>query len=45
MSSFGGMAKVSKFSDVVTEGGMLRSDGTLELALAEQVMDGFRYQP
>jgi len=40
-----GMAKVSKFSDVVQEGGVLRSDGTLGLALAEQVMDGFRYQP
>ena len=40
-----GMAKVSKFSEVVTEGGMLRSGGALGLALAEQVMDGFRYQP
>jgi predicted ATPase len=40
-----GMARVSKFSDVVKEGGVLRSDGTLGLALAEQVMDGFRYQP
>ena len=40
-----GMAKVSKFSEVVTDGGMLRSGGTLGLALAEQVMDGFRYQP
>lgn len=40
-----GMAKVSKFSDVVQEGGVLRSGGTLGLALAEQVMDGFRYQP
>lgn len=40
-----GMAKVSKFSDVVKEGGVLRADGTLGLALAEQVMDGFRYAP
>ena len=40
-----GMAKLSKFSDVVQEGGVLRSDGTLGLALAEQAMDGFRYQP
>ncbi|HEV2198902.1 MAG TPA: AAA family ATPase [Bryobacteraceae bacterium] len=40
-----GMAKVAKFSEVVKEGGVLRSDGTLGLALAEQVMDGFRYQP
>jgi predicted ATPase len=40
-----GMAKISKFSDVVEGGGVLRSDGTLGLALAEQVMDGFRYQP
>ncbi len=40
-----GMAKIAKFSDVVREGGMLRSGGTIGLALAEQVMDGFRYQP
>jgi predicted ATPase len=40
-----GMAKISKFSDVVEGGGVLRSDGTLGLALAEQVMDGFRYKP
>ena len=40
-----GMARVSKFSDVVKEGGVLRSDGALGLMLAEQVMDGFRYQP
>jgi len=40
-----GMAKVSKFSEVVRDGGMLRADGALGLALAEQVMDGFRYQP
>jgi hypothetical protein len=39
------MAKISKFSDVVEGGGVLRSDGTLGLALAEQVMDGFRYKP
>jgi len=40
----GGMAKISRFADVVHEGGVLRSDGTLGLALAEQIMDGFRYQ-
>jgi predicted ATPase len=40
-----GMAKISKFSDVVQDAGVLRSGGTLGLALAEQVMDGFRYQP
>jgi len=40
-----GMAKILKFSDVVQEGGALRSGGTLGLALAEQVTDGFRYQP
>ena len=40
-----GRAKIEKFSDVVQGGGMLRSGGTLGLALAEQVMDGFRYQP
>jgi len=40
-----GMARLSKFSEVVKEGGVLRSDGTLGLALAEQIMDGFRYQP
>lgn len=40
-----GLAKVSKFADVVQGGGVLRSGGTLGLALAEQVMDGFRYQP
>lgn len=40
-----GMAKIAKFSDVVQQGGMLRTDGTIGLALAEQVMDGFRYQP
>jgi len=40
-----GMAKVAKFSDVVESGGMLRNGGQLGLALAEQVMDGFRYKP
>jgi len=40
-----GIAKVTKFSDVVQEGGILKSDGALGLALAEQVMDGWRYQP
>lgn len=40
-----GAAKLAKFSDVVQEGGKLRADGKLGLALAEQVMDGFRYQP
>jgi len=40
-----GIAKVTKFSDVVHAGGEVRSDGTLGLALAEQVMDGWRYQP
>lgn len=40
-----GMAKLSKFSEVVQDAGVLRSGGTLGLALAEQVMDGFRYQP
>ena len=40
-----GMAKLAKFSEVVQEGGELRSDGSLGLALAEQIMDGFRYQP
>ncbi|MEK7992827.1 MAG: AAA family ATPase [Planctomycetota bacterium] len=40
-----GMAKLAKFSEVVQDAGTLRSDGTLGLALAEQIMDGFRYQP
>jgi hypothetical protein len=40
-----GMAKLSRFPDVIAEAGMPRSDGTLGLPLAEQVMDGFRYQP
>ncbi len=40
-----GMAKVLKFTEVVKDGGVLRGDGTLGLTLAEQVMDGFRYQP
>lgn len=40
-----GLAKVTKFADVVESGGMLRAGGTLGLTLAEQVMDGFRYQP
>ncbi len=40
-----GIAKLAKFSEVVREAGSLRSGGQLGLALAEQVMDGFRYQP
>lgn len=40
-----GSARVSKFSDVVADAGSLRAGGQLGLALAEQVMDGFRYQP
>jgi predicted ATPase len=40
-----GMAKITKFTEAVQGGGMLRSGGALGLALAEQVMDGFRYQP
>ena len=44
-SPSGGMARVTSFDDAVRDGGMLRSGGTLGLALAEQVMDGFRYRP
>lgn len=40
-----GIAKLAKFSEVVQGAGFLKSDGTLGLNLAEQVMDGFRYQP
>ncbi len=40
-----GIAKLARFSEVVQEAGSLKSDGTLRLTLAEQVMDGFRYQP
>jgi predicted ATPase len=40
-----GMAKVVKFSDAARAGGTLRSGGAIGLVLAEQVMDGFRYQP
>lgn len=40
-----GMAKLAKFSEVVADGGVLRSGGELGLRLAEQVMDGFRYEP
>lgn len=40
-----GMAKLAKLSEVVRDAGALRSGGVLGLALAEQVMDGFRYQP
>jgi predicted ATPase len=40
-----GMAKLAKFGDVVSQGGVLRTGQQLGLRLAEQVMDGFRYQP
>lgn len=40
-----GEATLAKFNDVVQQGGVLRKDGGLGLTLAEQVMDGFRYQP
>jgi hypothetical protein len=40
-----GMAKVNRFSEVAADAGMLRKGGQLGLALAEQVMDGFRSQP
>jgi predicted ATPase len=40
-----GSAKIAKFSDVVREAGMPRSDGTIGLKLAEEIMDGFRHQP
>ena len=40
-----GTAKVTKFTDVVQGNGFLKGDGALGLRLAEQVMDGFRYQP
>jgi predicted ATPase len=41
-----GMAEVVKFSDAVQSGGnVLRKGGEIGLALAEQVMDGFRFQP
>jgi predicted ATPase len=40
-----GMAKISKFSEAVSQAGQTRSDGSIGLVLAEQVMDGFRYQP
>jgi hypothetical protein len=39
------MAKVNRFSEVAADAGMLRKGGQLGLALAEQVMDGFRSQP
>jgi predicted ATPase len=41
----GGTAEISRFRDIAASGGTLRSDGTIGLTLAEQVMDGFRYQP
>lgn len=40
-----GVAKLIKFSEALPGAPQMRSDGTLGLALAEQVMDGFRYQP
>jgi predicted ATPase len=40
-----GIARLTKFSEVLADAGSLRADGTLGLALAEQVMDGFRYHP
>ena len=40
-----GLARIVKFSDAVSDAGVLRSDHTIGLSLAEQVMDGFRYQP
>jgi predicted ATPase len=40
-----GIAKLAKFSEVIKDDGVLKSNGNLGLALAEQVMDGFRYQP
>lgn len=40
-----GIAKLAKFSEVLSDAGQLRAGGTLGLGLAEQVMDGFRYQP
>jgi predicted ATPase len=42
---FEGIARLEKFSEILREAGQLRGDGTLGLAFAEQVMDGFRYQP
>lgn len=35
-------ALVTPFAAAVSDGGALRAGGTLGLALAEQVMDGFR---
>jgi hypothetical protein len=37
-----GSAKVEKFSEIVKQVGTLRSGGEIGLALAEQIMDGFR---
>jgi predicted ATPase len=41
----GGEARIERFADLAPQGGMLRSDGTIGLSHAEQIMDGFRYQP
>jgi len=39
-----GSAKVEKFSEIVQRAGTLRAGGEIGLALAEQIMDGFRYE-
>jgi predicted ATPase len=40
-----GISRITKFSDAVSGGGTLRSGNEIGLRLAEEVMDGFRYEP
>lgn len=39
-----GMAQVAKFSEAVARGGVLQAGGVLGIRLAEEVMDGFRFE-